>query len=94
MGGSVAPVRQSPRLDLVRDEEHVVLVAEPAHALEVARARHDDAGLALDGLEHDLPAAARSVRHDRPAVDTPPQNEAPGIPTDRDGVRLRGSAAR
>eukprot|EP00515_Schizochytrium_aggregatum_P017286 CAMPEP_0202097642 /NCGR_PEP_ID=MMETSP0965-20130614/1310_1 /ASSEMBLY_ACC=CAM_ASM_000507 /TAXON_ID=4773 /ORGANISM="Schizochytrium aggregatum, Strain ATCC28209" /LENGTH=849 /DNA_ID=CAMNT_0048666027 /DNA_START=98 /DNA_END=2648 /DNA_ORIENTATION=+ len=39
-------------LDLVCDHEHVVLGAEVAHALEVALVRDEDAGLALDGLEH------------------------------------------
>jgi len=56
----VVPVRAQhlPRaadagLDLVGDEQHVVLLAQPLRLAEVALRRDDDAGLALDGLDHE-----------------------------------------
>ncbi len=36
----------------VEDEHHAVLVAQRAHTLQIASARHDDAGVTQDGL-HD-----------------------------------------
>ena len=38
-------------LDLVGDEEHVAALGDLAHGAEVALRRHDDAGLALHGLD-------------------------------------------
>ena len=39
------------RLHLVEDQQHAVRVADAAQPGEIARRRHDDAGLALDRLD-------------------------------------------
>jgi hypothetical protein len=40
-----------PRLDLIEDQQHAALIAEPAYRSQEADRRHDDAGLTLDRLD-------------------------------------------
>ena len=52
-------------LDFVADHQHVVARADLAHALEIARGRHDDAGLALDRLDEEGAGVGRDRRLER-----------------------------
>ena len=51
VAGERAPGAGQAGLDLVGDHQHVALGAQRAHPRQVVVGRHDDARLALDGLE-------------------------------------------
>jgi hypothetical protein len=40
-------------LDLVKDEQAIILLAQGLHLSQVALLRHDATGLSLDGFNHD-----------------------------------------
>ena len=56
------------RLDLVADQQHAALAADPRALREITPRRHDDASLALDGLDQEGGGVRRDCRFQRAHV--------------------------
>src|SRR5919197_2414975 len=64
----VSPGAAEAGLDLIKDEQNAVPVADLAQVCEIALRRDDDAGLALNGLDEDSCREGRDRRLKRTSV--------------------------